>query len=448
MKLVSQRELIEVFVGAKRLVAQRVASYERHPAMPEETMALFWTEDPSVVQALPFLILVPPSKFKKVAALVASTPGQPFPFSAATRIVPANYSSDTQTAIARRRMALRAVAGLVLAEMSTIQEKVPVAELSLSLLRNSFPFIFGRILSCAGVDGLNESLAVEKSVRELMRDSRTGVLIRSERSHFEMLSVAYELAGGESVSEIGRFCSDLVSRGEASDVAWMKLAEPLGWKVPISQVARMNREDRLGCFLEINEIASGGTALIKEFCAAYMASLISPGTFDHLEMVRARASSGTVSWYGFVAGLHRGGIAVQTGGSVCRKIFRDMTAAVDIFGPVTSDVSALELLGMDSKNLHQLWQLSLSQESIEVEVFPGLSLPFYRSHTRQYEHVSMSSPANKQIDLIPNDVDLVGATADKIDKNISEVVRLLAEVVSLLPSKERAARPRKRTKGG
>ncbi|HEL4111039.1 TPA: hypothetical protein UM343_001166 [Stenotrophomonas maltophilia] len=445
MKIVGQRELIEVFVAAKRVSAQRVWPHERFPVISEEMAALFWMDDPELVQSNPFLILVPPSRLKRVHALVESMPGRPFPCSAHIRIADSTNYNELSSERRRVRSVVQAIAGLIVSELACAQSNLPVADLSLAGLVNSFAFTFGRILNSVPLISFNSCVSIEKDVRDKLGDSRSGWLATSERENFEMLSVAYQLAADKITTDIGAFCAALINGKEPSDAIWLKISSKIGWNVPISQISRMNREDRLGCFAELNKFSD--LSMQKEFCAAYLATLISPGTFDHLEMVKGRSSRGTVSWYGLLAGLQRNGAALRGLSGVGQRIMRELLVVEEVFKPTSADVSATELLGMSSEERRRLWALSLTPDELKVEIYSGLVLPYFRE---VFNPGSRSDPISNggrgQLDLLPTALKDDSGRDERIEDNLSKIVSLLKEVVELVPAKPKArsrAKPKK-----
>jgi hypothetical protein len=173
-----------------------------------------------------------------------------------------------------------------------------------------------------------------------------------------------------------RSCKDLFETGDISDADWRALTTDLP-VYDLRLAMRDTREERVR-LLE-GFLQSIGTRLRASdetaFLVGYLVSMIAPGTLDHWRLLSPTLQSIPTAglWYGVCAGLRQEARMESYGLGVGRLVARELQRRVDLLEQPTCDIAVdeLEVTGPFFKA-----EGPGTSNAIEVEVSPGVSIPF------------------------------------------------------------------------
>lgn len=171
--------------------------------------------------------------------------------------------------------------------------------------------------------------------------------------------------------------SDLVNIGEISNSAWFRLVEGVHEIEQMRSIVNLPREHRVQ-LVDIALMALMQSHKIddsrRSFLAGYLASLISPGTLDHSDILTPVAAVLPTSyiWYGLFASINFHGDALPIGNPLARRIIRDLTLNDPIVAQPRCDV-ALEELEIYAKR-DSLSIFTSNAERLAIDILPGVTM--------------------------------------------------------------------------
>jgi hypothetical protein len=177
------------------------------------------------------------------------------------------------------------------------------------------------------------------------------------------------------------------------------------------------------------------------FLVGYLVSMIAPGTLDHWRLLTpTRQSIPTAGlWYGVCAGLRREARMESYGGGVGRLVNRELQRKVDLLERPTCDIAVdeLEVTGPFFKA-----ENGVASNAIEVEVSPGVSVPFRVNGSEQARLDLNPEPLMPRVNEPPVDPMILDNVDDAIYA-LQEVKRGLQKVI---PYSERTFSRKQRKK--
>ena len=141
---------------------------------------------------------------------------------------------------------------------------------------------------------------------------------------------------------------------------------------PLAEL-RGPREQRVRAFERILKGPNRSDALTSSFLAVLLADQISPGSFEHVDLLLPYLNQFPTAliWYGLCAGLHPDSEVQQVGNCLGRRLVRDLLASDPILSRPKYDIAVSELeVHLDREE--PLEFRTASQNHIAVELLPGV----------------------------------------------------------------------------
>ncbi len=201
--------------------------------------------------------------------------------------------------------------------------------------------------------------------------------------------VLRELGGPEGAGEWARSrpeaemvrilksCEELARSGEIRPTTIWETDETVESSLPV-QNRGVTREERVARFESVARRATSEmqrTSPLIGFQLAYMASQISPGTFEHFGLLLPYLASQPIilAWYGLIAGLTARAQKQKIGGGLGMRVLRDALQAGDWLSRPTCDVGFFELdILLSADNPLTDFRVG-SQSQLCVELAPGVN---------------------------------------------------------------------------
>jgi len=191
-------------------------------------------------------------------------------------------------------------------------------------------------------------------------------------AHGRSVEWSGSLRGGDATAIVSA-CQELLQHGEIP-LSLLPAATHLP-KSLLSEIRGQTREERVAVFETMALRASAGDARGSQFEAfqlAYLASQISPGTFEHFELLTPYLTvhPTILVWYGLLAGLTP--TSQKLGGGLGLRVLRDALMPEYWLDRPTCDVSFFELeILLTAENPQTDFRVG-SQSQLVVELAPAV----------------------------------------------------------------------------
>lgn len=375
----SRKELLEIVLSPNR---------ERHPnaeylrSLPDfgkakDVILLAWERDPLVHAELPCLAVLPEKDLIDTVAALNASPQAPSPFTSFCRLLSreefAEYqnsdSLDLSSEDVSPFIALSYVEALLHAD-----GQAKFADLS--------PAVCNRTLSLSWAKAIARRVPFSQLPRliEAWIDTYvlTGTPEKGSKAKFTIASLTpilttlTQLQFGGSASGIElELCRAVASRAkEQQEEIWARLRANLSEVPTIAGIAEATREERASFFQTAAQ--KNAPALVLGF----LASQISPGSLDHLELAMRQSNPQIGFWYAAFAALWRPAAIVSGQGGQGARLLRLAGRPFELTNSPQCDISHTELRVLIRAGLDQLARKLEHSGEMIVELVPLVTCAF------------------------------------------------------------------------
>lgn len=403
-------------------------------------MTAVWNTEPSP-SVLPNLLLIP-TKEKRDFFAWAGSYLKIKPVTALVRILDYDTVRTISPTPPTNDRWLRAFIGLILAEALTYLDE-STAKQSLRACEGTFSFAAARaLLRLQLPNGVRQTGLNWFRTREAL-GNRTAKLSSNQLQ--QVWSVVLQLVSPDSESvkspeAVVRSLKALLQFGDISDTDWQALTENLPALGP-RRLMQGTREERVKILDEVIRLLPRSVDSERvAFLVGYLVSMVAPGTLDHWHLLnpvkQVLPTAGL--WYGLCAGLRPETRVESQGTGLGRLVGRELQRNVDLLDRPACDISTdeLEVVGTSFK--------PEAASSVEVEISPGISVPFRSLGQRETEfHLkpTPSKPTGQSLD--PRVLDSLDNAFEALEEVRRAVERNLAVSDASLfpkPRKKRSVR--------
>lgn len=363
-------------------------------------LRFLWKEDPRVWSKLPTLIILEKIPSREFFAWTGTYLPNCRPITAYCRVI---NSERLQEALkAKPTFALGSLEticiGLILAEAATyVVGQSNVNRLSSAAFTGTYSYAITRAIAA------NLPLPAQESVGSLWIKARQYTGQRPLNLTLEDLDRVWGIVFSifkpkefetlhltDAIGNIASACNDIIETGEISENNWQNLTHDLFDRKITYQLFRGPREERVLQVEDLLTSLSQNTKIDRmtiSFVGGYLASRISPGTFDHHELLVPYLSRlpALLVWYGLCAGLPKDSKLRNFGFGIGRRIMRDATQEDSVLNRPKCDIALEELEVLyTGKNLTQNLHYKEAGHLI-IEILPGVNCTMRNMETRQPE---------------------------------------------------------------
>jgi hypothetical protein len=354
-----------------------------HLKPPMTGLLAVWAEKPDQSN-LPNVLLMP-SKDKKDFFAWANSYLKIKPITAFVRVVDFEVLESLDLKPKDQDRWLRAIIGLVLTEALTYLEQ-STAKLSLRACEGTYSFAVGKsLLQVQGVKGVTHTGRNWFRSREALGNKSSRLALFHLQGVWSVIVQLIDSSTSPSdvPPVIITSCRHLFETGELTDADWRELTKDTHL-YDLRLVMQDIREERVRLLEEFLRSLSTQSRenIDMAFLVGYLVSMIAPGTLDHWRLLASvKTSIPTVGlWYGLCVGLRPANRLLSYGSGLGRLIERELHRKVDILEQPTCDIDVEEL---DVTGPFFKAEFGLTGNTIEVEVSPGVSVPFRLNGTDQ-----------------------------------------------------------------
>lgn len=382
---VSRRELLEIVLGGKK---PPPTHFERQMSLEaanplNRNVLMIWNEEPTLRPQFPSLVVVADDERDAIFAQINSNPGGASPFTAFCRVLTESEArlfsrsrkNDSDSVI------LEALVGVAFCE-AIIHSGGALHPVDLS------PAICKRTVAFAWAKGLANGVPIEaldllienwlEALNLCNGAERAEAMKSAVNSSIPIFTVAKNLCFGMlPMDPIGRLCEALIENNDGElQIHWRVLSSRLNRSISLSEIAESAREER-GSYLQLalNTLTNSDDWTDAALCG-FLATRVSPGTFEHLEFLMERGSPRVAMWYCFFAALQQPRGVLGFSGGLGSRVVRDISRTESIDMRPTADVSLAELRVLARGGMESMARRLGHSNEIEIEILPTLSCSF------------------------------------------------------------------------
>jgi hypothetical protein len=357
------------------------------PPLNGEQIALLWPRQPDQGIRMPTVILVGDDYRREFFAWALTYLPELRPLTSFTRVVTKTEAQRYERAVDSQPVYAwqDACLGLILGEASSYAATTGTArQMSLSGCASTYSFVMTSAW-LRGISGPDVGNIGNQWARARLLTKQSALVPSAEQLALPWGVLRTLGAPGDTgdwvksrpeadVAQILRACDDL---GRTGEVRGATIWETDGEQAESSLGRAVTREERVARF----ETAARRAVSEKQrssplvgFQLAYMASQISPGTFEHFSLLLPYLASqpSILVWYGLIAGLTARAQNLKLGGGLGLRVLRDALQTEDWLSRPTCDVGFLELeILLSAENPLTDFRVG-SQSQLCVELSPGV----------------------------------------------------------------------------
>ncbi|WP_152034001.1 hypothetical protein [Paracidovorax avenae] len=385
--VLTRKELVELVIGARKiddLSLTRVTGIQ--PGGDQSLFYAYWQEQPSAALPMPSLLVAPANSVVDLLVALNASPIAPSPVTALCRIVTREEASDLfQDSLLDTKHDV-SVAVLALA----IAEAVLLADGRLAP-RQATPAICKRTLSYAWGKGLSMQLPPQlmQELPQRWAETYAGLNVSAAQSSFQPvvtelmgpLGICAHLAMGlQPPGTLGELAySTFHGNANLQQQIWQRLSIQLDEQWSLRDIAAATREER-GLYLQsaLKLLPQSASVQRDERIAvcAFLATLVAPGSLEHLELLKINGTPGMVLWYALFAAL-QAPIDIVTGlPGVGQRVLRELAATSDPVGRPTADIAFSELRVLERVGIETMARRFGHVGEVEVELVPCVTSSF------------------------------------------------------------------------
>jgi hypothetical protein len=389
-KSVSRKELAEVLRLERLPDATGLREFDRGTRLPgrQGDIELVWKQDPREGKCTPSAIIVDREDERDLLAWISTYVPSVRPLSAYTRVCDRDMASQFGNLKSAPHFGVLedACLGLILGETATyVATKRELRQMTHNSSLSTLSFVVARGagfgLSAEKVDELATKWL---QARTFIRGTPLPVSAQQVQAGWSVIRHAapgndFKLPLWEPVSAIVLdACSQILRKGDMDEGIWISLTKDLPDLTHLRADLTGPREERLSLFEKtINAIRNRTfkKSANAEFFCAYLASSISPGTLDHVEVLLPYLDvfPSLLIWYGLCAGLSSRGTLLDSLNGLARRLKRELTREADFLETPSCDIgfAELEILSTSVKEWGDLRTVGVGQ--IVVELLPCIN---------------------------------------------------------------------------
>ena len=396
------REDLLSIIQSNRLADRPLRQIQSIYQIPKSSNELqfIWREDPQICVKLPSVIIVENITLRDFFAWTGTYLPQCRPLTAHSRVTTREKFqavADTQFTFCLGKLETICI-GLIVGEAATyIAGQSNINRLSLPAFAGTYSFTMTRVIA-------GNMLPPEKEkVSELWAKARRLTGQKHLNLNLTELNQAWRIV--LSISEqknLGRWlledsyevltsaCHQILQTGEIGENNWNNLTNGLFEKDITQQLLKGPREERvLQVERALTSICDKPTAdkNTRAFIGGYLASRISPGTFDHYELLLPYLPKlpSMLLWYGLCAGLPHDSKLRNFGFGIGRRIIRDAVQEDSLLNRPRCDIALEELEVLSSGNYSAQNPYPRDSGHLSVELLPCVNCTMRNTEVRQSE---------------------------------------------------------------
>jgi len=433
----NRRELLDILLSGKGLskISLQDNFHLDELSILDRDANVVWMEEPKLGENLPSLIVIDDVERDSFFAQINSHAGGPSPITAYSRVISSREArllfsqkkTAGQTAIINGLVGLsyceaivHAGGTLTASELNPAICKRTVAYAWAKALANDIPYE----LLITLVENWFEALRISSGSE---RVSAMTFAIESATPIFETVIALY--FKNSASDPIVSLCEAIIDDDEISlHKSWDRLSTRLEKHISLSEISSLAREDR-GAYLQfaLRSLELSGDWRDAALCA-FLATRISPGTFEHLEFLMNEGGAKTAMWYSFLSALKKPRGELGFAGGLGSRVIRDIFLRESIKERPKADIALSELHVLARGGLESLAKRLGQVNSVEIEVVPLVTCSF-RFHSKK----------SRQAELFDKG-DANGAISNKqtledepVKMQIESIIRALEKLQKAIP---------------
>jgi hypothetical protein len=400
---ITRRDLFELISTGRPWLALPTTDDDLFDSLPDRPRVVEarWNVDPARERSFPVVIIVHDEEVNDFLAAVNSSNSGPTPLSAFSRIVTKTEAlryfrtrkcSGIQTA-------LQGLIGLSFGEAIRYADgRIQETELTPAICKRTIAYGWAKALSNGiSIEQLDSYISHWTEAQTLTSTmSRVHLPLEQSDNLHTILQLASRVfyENSDSSDPIETLCEALVnSDTRLMERAWEAATRSFPQRFTLAEFASSTREDRSTQFYSFLEQSKLNKSIDRQSgyaLSAFLASQISPGTFEHMPVLRNHDASLSL-WFSFIVGLQQPRGILGFSGGLGSRLQRDINRRERFKDGPIADISLRELRILARAGLEPISKRLGHSNEIEVEVIPLVTCSF-RFQNLQNKQIALFDP--------------------------------------------------------
>jgi hypothetical protein len=346
-----------------------------------------WADAAAPEDDLPVLIIVAPGEVRGFVAWASTYLGSYRPFTGFCRVIDASQAKSIdglKTTPSLGKIADASVAIVITEALTHGRGRVDLKALTLPICLTTFSFAAARCLALGFAESGLETVARNLTMaRGIMQQPVRHPTPPDIHVIWHVLSGQPTTLGpkreGSLFSEAVAIHPDVINKGGFGEEAVRALSNGAIALPALMKEMEAPREARVSTFERSVAVLTGSqlrNRVASEALAGYIASLLSPGTFEYVDLVSSFSDRlpSLLLWYGLFTGIHPGSTVLWEHGGLGRKLLREILSPDNIVSPPRCDIAVDELTVLTERTSAFEFYRQSRQSSLYVEVFPMINV--------------------------------------------------------------------------
>lgn len=388
-----------------------------------DSVIVFWSSASPPQRFSPILVVVADNSLRDFLAWAATFFGSFRPFTSFCRVLPWTLltSLTTQNEISLddlENVCVGAVMGEALTEAGT---RSVFDTLSIQAFASTYSFAMSRALALHHSDVILQRIPENWTIaRELTEQPKRKLPLRDLTDIWAVIRVLSSSSHRPNdmdfeLNLIARACRELRDQREIDTITWGQLnADKIGYRQMRRDMSGP-REERVRFFERFVADLRPSSGRTSSFCCGYLASLISEGSLDHIDLLFPHLDQlpAAAIWYAVCGGLSSSSKLMSDKGGLGRRLLREIEAPGSVSHPPQADIAVDELRVLFNSDNRPPPFIRRNINSISVEVAPAVQVSLRWSSTQRGDSSAATSNANGELAVTLSVLQQMGESLEK-----------------------------------
>lgn len=390
IKISTRKEFLAIFQPRGQMELGSVRQTDSVSSIPRgrDELGLVWCEDPRQRWSLPEAVLLDQNKHRDFLAWVLTYLPNFRPFTAYCRVV--DFATAENSLRGKPVPSLgkleEACLGLILGEATTYlidRYRSELGRLSLIGCTSTYSFAMTRALALGVLNPYTDPVSdTWSAVRDLTKQPKLTLSLETLQEPWAVVlrlakdgSASRQTVLNKPIDQVMDACLELYKTGDIQPQQWHAVTRGFPEIKNVKEQMRGPLEDRVRTLeksLAILLTQKGSDRATGAFLCGYLASQVSPGSFDHAPLLTFNIHEFPTAllWYGLCAGLQEGFNLQNYSAGLGRRVLRDVFRRENFLDRPRCDVAVAELKVLTSSESAMVDFPTGGQGHLVVEIAP------------------------------------------------------------------------------
>lgn len=388
-----------------------------------DSVVVFWSNASPPQRFSPILVVVADNSLRDFLAWAATFFGSFRPFTSFCRVLPWSLVSNltTRSEISLDDLETVCVGAVMGEALTEARTRTVFDTLSIQAFASTYSFAMSRAWALHHSDVILQRIPENWTIaRELTEQPKRKLPLRDLTDVWAVIRVLSSSSHRPNdmdfeLNLIARACRELRDQREIDAITWDQLnTDKIGYRQMRRDMSGP-REERVRFFERFVEDLRPGNSRASSFCCGYLASLISEGSLDHIDLLFRHLDQLPTAaiWYAVCGGLSPSSKLMSDKGGLGRRLLREIEAPGSVSHPPQADIAVDELRVLFSSDNRPPPFIRRNINSISVEVAPAVQVSLRWSSTQRGDSSAATSAANGELAVTLSVLQQMGESLEK-----------------------------------